>query len=213
MVRCANGLGMLRRLEAGLHPYRCSRQFPSAFSRAAHAWRPRSRDALRPTDACAYGVPVRPRTEISQRWQDRPPTRVRGGPTALGVGTLAAASFDAFVHDKAGSVPRGGAPARSKRLAGSFARLAACKRKGDEEGCAHGQGRDELRQSGAGAPARPRAYRPTNVVTLPAAASAANRGWSMVTSGSDFQASVSLVRTDSTRVPHTPADPSSKRTV
>ena len=48
---------------------------------------------------------------------------------------------------------------------------------------------------------------------LPAAAEAANRGWSRVTSGSDAQASVSLVRTASTRVPHAPDDPSSKRTV
>ena len=49
-------------------------------------------------------------------------------------------------HDKAVSVPRGGALARSKRLAGSFARLAACKRRGDEEWNALGLGHDQSRR-------------------------------------------------------------------
>ena len=54
--------------------------------------------------------------------------RGRGGPTAFGVGALAARAVDcprAIARPRA--FPRGGASGRSKRLAGCFARLAACK--------------------------------------------------------------------------------------
>ena len=91
---------------------------------------PRNRDAV-PTDAATELS--RPRTGAGRRCPDRIDYREHAhrwgwrSDGVRGVRCRGGTALDALVHRKAGSVPGGGACGRSERLAGSFARLAACK--------------------------------------------------------------------------------------
>ena len=60
---------------------------------------------------------ARPGTETGRRRRTAPLPGGRRGPTAFGACTVAQARPNALVHDRDASVPRGGALARSKRLA------------------------------------------------------------------------------------------------
>ena len=132
--------------------------------------RPRSRDRRAPHTRRrnAATEPSHPRTATGRRGQDRTQQGWTRSPEGVGSDGVwgvhcCERAVNALVRRKAGSVPRGGALARSKRLAGCFARLAACKRRGDEEWCAHGQGRNEASPSSrTPAPAHPHTRAPAH---------------------------------------------------